>query len=389
MKSLNIVVVSTEPPDPFGNAAGRWYYVLAKGLCKQVNRVRWLAAYSSEVSAARARAYLGHLGLNLRLYPYPARSLYARKWQTLLRPYSYFISKELVQDLKTELESGYDVLHLEQTWAGWLGIGVPRALLSIHWLALVDMCHPFPRSLGPFLFGGLMRRTERRIISQFDTIRVLTARDGRVVQELNPKARIFRIPLAIDPTLYRFEPTKPPRPTIGLVGSMGWQPNYSAAKRLITCIWPAVKTKVTDARLLIVGWRARRSLGQFINLPDVTILEDVDEAESYFRQLSVLAYPVTNGSGMKVKVLEAMAYGVPVVTTPEGVEGIEAVDGYHASIAQETRILAQKVIWLLENREARMNMAIAARQLIEERYSPAPAMSQMETVYERTINSRS
>jgi glycosyltransferase involved in cell wall biosynthesis len=389
MNNLDIVVVSTEAPDPLGNAAGRWYYAFAKGLSDRGHRVRWFAAYTRDAYAARARAYLEHSGPNLRLYPYPTRSWWASKRQTLRRPYANFISESLARDLETALKGGYDILDLEQTWAGWLGIGAPRALLSIHWLAQVDLARGALRSFRLLVSNALMKRTEQRLIARFDTIRVLTPQDRRIVQRLNPRARVATVPLAIDPRLYQFGNVEPQTPTIGLVGSMGWHPTRSAAVRLLTSIWPSVKARLRNARALVVGWDARRALSQFVDQPDVTVVENVPEVGPYFRQLSLMAFPVAIGSGMKVKVLEAMAYGVPVVTTSEGLAGIEAVDGIHVGIADDDEGFVQKVIELLMNEAARRAMRLAARRLVEERYSPAPVVSQMEVLYNEMLDQRS
>lgn len=384
MRECDIVVVTPEAPDPFGNPAGRWYYVLAKGLSGRGHRVRWLAAYTREASAARTRTYLDHPNLKLTLYPYPAQRWLRRKWSTLLRPYSYFISDRLARDLDTELSKGYDVLHVEHTWTGWLGVHVPRTLLSIQWLAVIDLAGArCTTSYRDRLSRLLMEWTERRIIGQFDDVRSLTPRDSQVIRRLNPRARVYVVPLAIEPRIYPFSVAEPPQPTIGLIGSMRWRPTWSAALRLLTSIWPVVKARMRNAQLLIAGWGACRALASFVNQPDVTILEDLQEAEPYFRQLTLLTYPVVHGSGMKVKVLEAMAYGVPVVTTSEGIEGIDAVNGMHAAVADEDDALIEKIIALLGDWQARREMRLAARRLVEERYSPDPVLSEIERVYER------
>lgn len=382
-------MVSTEAPDPFGNAVGRWYYVLAKGLCERGHRVRWLAAYTREAFATRARARLQHHHLDLTLYPYPTRSWSTSKWQTLRRPYGYFISDSLAQDLKAELRRGYDILHLESAWAGWLGLGAPRSLLSVLSLASVDFARTVPRSVSGLVSKVLMKRTEQRLISQFDTIRVLTPRDAQVVQGLNRRARIVTIPLAIDPSLYPFKVEQPPNAIVGLIGSMHWLPTRSAAVRLLTSVWPRVRASRSDARLLLVGWGARKSLARFADAPGVTILEDVADSEPYFRRLSVLAYPAVSGSGMKVKLLEAMAYGVPVVTTSEGVVGIDAADGVHAFVSDEDEILADRIVSLLGPSQTGRRMRLAARRLVEDRYSPIPVISQIESLYDEICQSGS
>ncbi len=385
MSNLRIIVVTPEAPDPFGNPAGRWYYVLAKGLSERGNRVRWLAAYTEEAYAARAGASLQHPNLSLSFYPYETQHWLRRKWATLRRPFSYFLSDALVRDLEVDLARGYDILHLEHTWCGWLGIQVPRALLSVQWLALIDMAGTGSVSLRSLVSSALMMWTERRIISQFNLLRALTPRDARIIQKWNPSASVFTIPLAVDPDLYAFRTTAPEPPTVGLIGSMGWQPTRSAAIRLMTSIWPKVKERVPDAQLLVVGRGAQGSLERFLGEPDVTIKGDVPETEPYFRKLSVLAYPVIHGSGMKVKVMESMAYGVPVVTTAEGVEGIDAVPGVHAAIANDDDTLVDHIVRLLDDGQARRDMSLAARRLIEEKYSPEPVLSQIESVYQKLV----
>jgi glycosyltransferase involved in cell wall biosynthesis len=88
---------------------------------------------------------------------------------------------------------------------------------------------------------------------------------------------------------------------------------------------------------------------------------------------------------MKVKVLEAMAYGVPTVTTTEGIAGIEAVDGRHVGIADDDEVFAEKVVALLRNEVARRTMRLTARQLVEQRYSPRPVLRELHTLYEEIV----
>ena len=96
-----------------------------------------------------------------------------------------------------------------------------------------------------------------------------------------------------------------------------------------------------------------------------------------------MVYAPSQGSGMKVKVMESMAYGVPVVTTWEGVEGIDYQNGRECWVAETDEELAGKVCRLLENPVERQQMRDAARTLIEERYSPRPVVDKMVSVYQQ------
>jgi glycosyltransferase involved in cell wall biosynthesis len=107
----------------------------------------------------------------------------------------------------------------------------------------------------------------------------------------------------------------------------------------------------------------------------------------FFSKAAVMVYAPSRGSGMKVKVMESMAYGVPVVTTWEGVEGIEYQNGRDCWVAETDEDLAGKVCRLLENSVERQQMRDAARTLIEERYSPRPVVDKMISVYQQLIAS--
>jgi glycosyltransferase involved in cell wall biosynthesis len=100
-----------------------------------------------------------------------------------------------------------------------------------------------------------------------------------------------------------------------------------------------------------------------------------------------MVYAPSRGSGMKVKVMESMAYGVPVVTTWEGVEGIEYQNGRDCWVAETDEDLAGKVCRLLESSVERQQMRDAARTLIEQRYSPRPVVDKMISVYRQLIAS--
>jgi polysaccharide biosynthesis protein PslH len=105
----------------------------------------------------------------------------------------------------------------------------------------------------------------------------------------------------------------------------------------------------------------------------------------FFSSTAVMVYAPTSGSGMKVKVMESMAYGVPVVTTWEGVEGFDYQNGYHCWVAESDEELAERTCRLLESCARREEMRRAARALMEERYSPRPVVDQLMEVYRQLI----
>jgi glycosyltransferase involved in cell wall biosynthesis len=371
-----------EPPLPFGNAAARWFYVLLRGLVARGHRVTAFAACSRPREVEEARDLFPAPDYDLRPYPFPTGGA-GSKWRTIRRPYSYMFGPELRRDLAAELARGFDVLHLEQLWSGWLGLGhAGRAVVNVHYLARIDL----DGAAGPGPIGRLRHRlmlgAERRLIRSYPTITTLSPRLTGAVAAINPRARVATVPLGIDASLYPFGTDPAPRPpTLGLIGSFDWRPSYDAAVRLFTRLWPEVRRQIPDARLLVVGRRARSALAGFADTPGLEIAEDVPDTFPYFRAIDALLYAPPRGSGMKVKVLESFALGTPVVTNAEGVEGLPALDGVHAGVAEDDAGLVARAVDLLRSPALRDARRLAARALLESHCGPGPTVDAVEAVH--------
>ncbi len=389
MRPLRLVLVMIEPPLPFGNAAARWFYVLLKGLVERGHQVTAFAACGKASEIAQAHELFPAPHYDLRLYPFPARSGWRAKWETLQRPYSYMFGSELRADLEHRLAEGFDVLHLEQLWSGWVGLShVDRTVVSVHYLAQIDLSERRPERLAETLDQKLLLRTERRLVRKFRHFRTVSPRLEPLIREWNPRAQVLTVPLGLDGSLYPFitEERRSKTPTVTLIGSMGWAPSYSAAVRLLTRLWPEIKRRVPDARLEIVGWSAREKLAEHLHHPDVTIEENVPEIRPYFERASVLVYPPSRGSGMKIKIQEAMAFGVPVVTTSEGVEGLSVSDGVEVGLAEDDAGLVDRTVALLQDPARQERQRRAARAMIEAQCGPDPTLEGMERVYSQILD---
>jgi glycosyltransferase involved in cell wall biosynthesis len=375
-----------EPPLPFGNAAARWFYVLLRGLVERGHRVTAFAACSKPEEMDRARELFSSPRYDLRCYPFPERRGFWSRLQTFWQPYSYMFGADLKSDLETELSHGYDVLHLEQLWSGWLGLKhADRALVNVHHLTWIDLSE----YRHPHLRGRMAQRrmlaTERRLVRRLKRFRACSPRLEPEMRSVNPHADITVVPVGIDPEQYRYlsDAERTGEPVVSVIGTMNWHPTRSAAERLLTRLWPEIKKRMPAARVQIVGWGARQALADYLNLPDVTVEENVPDIEPYFRKTGVLLYAPGRGSGMKIKVLEALAYGIPVVTTSEGVEGIPAVDGVHAGLAEDDAGLIERTVHLLQDPAAQNRQRAAGRTLLESHCGPRPTLDALEAVYAR------
>lgn len=388
MTVKRIVLVLPDPPMPFGSAAARWYYVLLRGLVERGHDVTTFAACVRSQDIPRVQELFPTPDYNLRLFPHSSGgSALRRKWNTLRRPYSYVFSSDLQQHLRTRLTSPFDVLHLEQVWSGWLGLAhVNRALLNVHYLVDIDLARARAASLAERVRRFLVRRAERRLLTQYRHIATLTPRLSTRVRELSPRSHVHTVPLGFDLTQYRFAPREDHRatdhaPTVGLIGSFNWEPTLSAARRLLTRLWPEISRRVPTARLQLVGREAEHALESFAGMEGVTIVENVPDIMPHFDSTDVMLYAPAQGSGMKVKVLEAFALGVPVVTNRDGTEGLPVEDGVHADVTDDDDALVDRTVALLDDQQLRTRRAAAARSLVEQHCNPSRVIDRLEAVY--------
>jgi polysaccharide biosynthesis protein PslH len=389
MRSLRIPVVMVEPPLPFGDATARWFYVLLKGLVSRGHRVTAFAACTKPVQMEATRDLFPAPEYDLRLHAVEPRGGLAAKWSTLCRPYSYLFSAALEQDVRTCLAENFDILHLEHLLCGYLGLyHATRTLSNVHYLMSIDLGSATPG------FGRWSKERmlgfpiERRMLRRFRYIRTCTPRLESVVRKTNPNSHVTTVPLARELSLYPWVPSErrgQDRPNVTLIGSMSWMPGVSAALRLLTRLWPEIARRVPAARLTIIGWNARTALREFLDVPGVTIVENVPDARPYFEAAGVLVYAPERGSGMKIKVLEAMAFGVPVVTTTEGVEGLPALHGVHVGVCDDDAGLVERTVARLTDRELQDRQRTAAQALLAHWCDPSRTVTAVEAIHARML----
>jgi glycosyltransferase involved in cell wall biosynthesis len=357
---MRALVVLTQPPLPEGGAPGK----VAIGL------LRGLAAHGLDVQAVAAgTAFAGEppADLPVEVVQVAPLSPWHARLGRITRPRAE-LAGGAFEARVLELAGDADVVHLEQPETVWLaqGLSVP-VVLHLHYLARLDrpLGAPWRRQFREVLDAT---RVERRALRR---LRYLLASSPVVADELRSRSRakVTLAALSLDLSLYSAAPLDAPR--AGLIGTADWPPTADAMRALAEDVWPRIQKLVPGAELRVAG-RGSDRLG---------LMGEVPSAIDFFQQLAVLVFPLRRGSGMKVKVLEAMASGVPVVTTPAGAEGIDASDG--VVVRTEPDALAAAAAELLSDDEARKQRGAAARTDFQRRYAPKPATENVVALYER------
>jgi glycosyltransferase involved in cell wall biosynthesis len=356
--AMRALVVLTQPPLPEGGAPGRAAIGLLRGLAEHGIEVRAIAA-------RRAFSVPGEVPADLPVEvadvepPGPFRA----RLQRVTRPFGELTGafSERVRAAAADA----DLVHLEETETGWCDEGIAKpSLVNLHYLARLDRG-----------FGAPWRKQFREVLDVTRAERAAVRRHRYVVASSPLVAAelgrdVVVAPLSLDPALYRPASLDGP-PTAGLIGTAAWPPTAAALRFLQEQVWPRVQAPGAD---LIVAGRGTERFGG---------LGEVDSARELFQRFSLLLFPLPRGSGMKVKTLEAMASGVPVVTTPAGAEGIEPSDG--VIVETEPDRLAAAATELLTDEAARRERGAAARADFERNYSPGPATAPLVELYDRML----
>lgn len=393
MTKKRIVLVMQGPPLPFGTGAmGKWYSVLLKGLVDRGHDVAAFATCHSQEEIDRSCTLFPAPDYNLRCYlPQPLRGV-KRKLSTLRQPYSAALTPALRSDFQQTLRSGFDVLHLEVLSTGWLSEGIEdRAVVNVAFLYQLDLADQPPGTWRDALFVRRGFAAERSLLRRHTFVNAVSPRLAQHIRRIAPRADVSAIPFALDTSLYPFfdSPERSGRPpTLGMVAAFHWTPGYTAGLRTLQRLWPEIKRRVPDARLKLAGIHGRAAFRDYLDLPGVEIHDHVADVEAFFRGIDLQLYAPNPSSGMKFKVLESFAYGVPVVTNAAGVEGIPAQDGVHAGICEEDQGLVDRTVQLLNDVERRERQRRAARVLVETHCDPSRVLDQFEQIYNRIGDSR-
>jgi glycosyltransferase involved in cell wall biosynthesis len=298
--------------------------------------------------------------------------------RSLTRPLAGLAETEFAARVR-EAAGAADLLHLEEIPTARLGDGLALpAVAHLHYLVRRD------RAFGPpwrrqFRHVLELARAERGAIRRH---RFLLASSPVVASELRRRTRSGTEVVVAPLCLERDRPlaSLDGPPVAGLIGSAAWPPTAASIGRLVSDVWPLVRRLAPEARLVVAG-RGTTSLVEDGN--GVEALGEVPSSGAYLRSLSVLLFPLERGSGMKVKVLESIASGLPVVTTPAGAEGIEAGDG--VVVETEPERLAAAAAAILRDPAERRERGAAGRAAFERAYTPIPATEPIADLYARMI----
>lgn len=232
------------------------------------------------------------------------------------------------------------------------------------------------------LQAARLASAERSLCASFDVNIVVSEQDGQLLQGIQPKGHYHVVENGVD--IHHFVPvtTEAEAHSVIFTGWLGWGPNVSAMNFLVQKVWPRVKEKFPDARLYLAG---RNPPEHVLRWPkedsSITVVPNPADMRPWLARAAVCVCPILEGGGTRLKILDAMAMGKPVVSTTIGCEGLRVTDGENMLVADAPQEFVDKLNLLLTNEELRNKLGRAARTLMEDEYSWEGIGHQLEQAY--------
>lgn len=232
----------------------------------------------------------------------------------------------------------------------------------------------------------LMRHWEPKYAEQFDHCLVVSPLEGQMLQSANPNLTVSVIENGVDTELYQPLTEAPDGNALLYVGTMRYHPNVDAILHFCNIILPLVQREVPDAKLIAVGRDPTLEIRELAARGNVVVTGHVPNVIPYYDQSRVSIVPLRAGGGTRLKILESMALGRPVVSTSLGCEGLSVADWENIMIADTPSEFAERVVRLLTDRELRDRIASNARHLVETHYDWSAISRKLIAVYSDVVS---
>jgi glycosyltransferase involved in cell wall biosynthesis len=193
-------------------------------------------------------------------------------------------------------------------------------------------------------------RFQATTLRHFDRVVTVSGTDAAALTSLDPRIRTSVIPNGVDGAFFAPAARDPERHLIVFVGTMNWAPNVQAVRHMAQDILPRVRAVIPDARFAVVGRDMVAALAEELRrYPGVSVIGEVPDVRPWLSRAHVFACPMVSGTGIKNKLLEALAAGVPSVATPLACQGMEGLGDDQVLVAKTAESFASCVVRIFED----------------------------------------
>jgi len=243
------------------------------------------------------------------------------------------------------------------------------------------------RQLGYLMETLQFLKWERDIARNADAAIAVSEKEKLLLSRLSRSARIHVIPNGVDVRLLKPDNKTALRNALIFVGSHEHPPNLDAGVYFLERILPVLQRAIPSIRVFLVGLGGHPRVEALVS-PQVVAVPPTPEVLPYYAAADFAVAPIRVGAGTRLKILEAMSLGLPVVSTSLGCEGLKVDNGVHLLIRDHPSGFAQAVSELYRNPDLACRLRRSGRSLVEQEYAWSGIARDLEHLYERIVGQR-
>jgi polysaccharide biosynthesis protein PslH len=244
---------------------------------------------------------------------------------------------------------------------------------------------PFPQSLGYWLEGRKLLACEKRLAECFDLCTTTTLGEWQTLQGYGLQGDTDWFPNGVDcdyfcPSDAAYDPD-----TISFMGRMDYYPNQECMQRFCQQVWPLLKAQRPTLKLRIVGADPSPAIRRLGTLDGVLVTGSVDDVRPHVRASALMVAPLQIAHGTQNKILEAMAMGVPVLTSSVAARGVDACANEHFLVADSPQAQLRAILDVIHHPRERRRLAQAGRRRMQSSHAWARSMQRLDGIIERSL----
>jgi glycosyltransferase involved in cell wall biosynthesis len=311
----------------------------------------------------------------------------------LIRHYTFEEYQNLLDSLLAKKQ--YDVLHCDSiSMTGNLGgLDKTRLVLTQHniehkiWAGYVD--HAISMGAKWFYHNqyNKVKNLEANLDNIYGHVVTVSENDRQLLANDFPAGKIIVVENGVDPQAYNKEIIPDDRSGIVFTGSLDWHPNIDGLTWFVEEIYPRLLDRRTELKISIVGRKPSASLAELLSgKPCIDLHADVPEIHPFLHSSKVMMVPLRIGGGSRLKILEAMASGLPVVSTTKGAEGLSVKDDDNIIIRDDPDQFADAMLRLMDDNDLHRKISDNGKELIDRRYAWDKVARPLADLWKRITN---